>query len=104
MIYIDPPYNTGNDFIYRDDFAMSSQKYVEESGAVDDNEQENLKKICDEFFGTENFVFQIAWRRTDNQPNIGSIARVKEYIKCIDFIEKYPIQYRRIKYCCLLCC
>lgn len=128
MIYIDPPYNTGNDFIYRDDFAVSSDDYAEESGqldedgnrlfkntdsngrfhsdwcsmiysrlmlarnllsddgvifiSIDDNEQENLKKICDEVFGAENFVFQITWRRTDNQPNIGSIARVKEYIIC----------------------
>ena len=36
MIYIDPPYNTGNDFLYRDDFAMSSDEYSEESGATDD--------------------------------------------------------------------
>ena len=36
MIYIDPPYNTGNDFIYKDDFRMDSAKYAEESGAVDD--------------------------------------------------------------------
>lgn len=50
--------------------------------SIDDNEQENLKKICDEIFGSQNFVFQIAWRRTDNQPNIGKIARVKEYILC----------------------
>lgn len=37
MIYIDPPYNTGNDFIYRDDFAQSGDEYAEESGAVDEN-------------------------------------------------------------------
>lgn len=126
MIYIDPPYNTGNDFIYNDDFKMTSGEYAEESGeidedgnrmfkntetngrfhsdwcsmiysrlmlarnllsddgvifiSIDDNEQENLKKICDEMFGAENFIFQISWRRTDNQPNIGNIARVKEYI------------------------
>ncbi|WP_407451973.1 site-specific DNA-methyltransferase [Fibrobacter sp.] len=101
MIYIDPPYNTGNDFIYKDDFCMDSAKYSEESGAVDDegnrmvqnsdsngrfhsdwcsmiysrlllarnlltddgvifisiddNEQANLKKICDEVFGIKNF-------------------------------------------------
>lgn len=36
MIYIDPPYNTGNEFLYRDDFAMSSEEYSEESGATDD--------------------------------------------------------------------
>lgn len=126
MIYIDPPYNTGNDFVYADDFAQSTDEYLENSGqfdddgnrlfqntesngrfhtdwlnmiyprlklardlltddgvifiSIDDNEQENLKKVCDEVFGVGNFVFQIAWRRTDNQPNIGNIARVKEYI------------------------
>ena len=126
MIYIDPPYNTGNDFIYNDDFKMSYEEYIEETGeygeegerlfkntdsngrfhsdwcsmiysrlllsrnilttdgvifiSIDDNEQDNLRKICDEVFGSENFLFQIAWRRTDNQPNIGNIARVKEYI------------------------
>ena len=128
MIYIDPPYNTGNDFIYEDDFSQKAADYAENSGqtdeegnrlvqnaesngrfhtdwlnmlyprlriakdlltedgvifiSIDDNEQENLKKICDEIFGSQNFVFQIAWRRTDNQPNIGKIARVKEYILC----------------------
>lgn len=106
MIYIDPPYNTGNDFIYKDDFRMDSAKYAEESGAVDDegnrmvqnsdsngrfhsdwcsmiysrlllarnlltddgvifisiddNEQANLKKICDEVFGDDNELGVIA--------------------------------------------
>ena len=128
MIYIDPPYNTGNDFIYADDFMRSQREENQQMGmydedenrlfkntdtngkfhsdwcsmiysrlmlarnlltddgvifiSIDDNEQENLKKICNEVFGDENFVFQIAWRRTDNQPNIGNIARVKEYILC----------------------
>src|SRR5699024_9784756 len=105
MIYIDPPYNTGNDFIYNDDFKMTSEEYREESGeldedgnrlfkntdsngrfhsdwcsmiysrlvlarnllsddgvifiSIDDNEQENLKKICDEIFGESNFVGEI---------------------------------------------
>lgn len=104
MIYIDPPYNTGSDFIYRDDFKMSAEEYSEEIGeydedgdrlfkntdsngrfhsdwcsmiysrlllarnllsddgvifiSIDDNEQENLKKICDEVFGEHNFVGQ----------------------------------------------
>lgn len=102
MIYIDPPYNTGNDFIYNDDFKMSGEEYADELGeldedgnrlfkntetngrfhsdwcsmiyprlmlarnllsddgvifiSIDDNEQENLKKICDEVFGSSNFV------------------------------------------------
>ena len=128
MIYIDPPYNTGNDFVYNDDFAESADEYLANSGqfddegnrlvtntesngryhtdwlnmiysrlklakdllsdtgmifiSIDDNEIDNLKKCSNEIFGEDNFVFQIAWRRTDNQPNIGKIARVKEYILC----------------------
>lgn len=106
MIYIDPPYNTGNDFVYADDFHMSNEDWDAESGAVndegirlfrntssngrfhsdwcsmiysrlmlarnlltadgvifisiDDNEQENLRKICDEVFGEANFIGKIA--------------------------------------------
>ncbi|MDO4720995.1 MAG: site-specific DNA-methyltransferase [Peptostreptococcaceae bacterium] len=109
MIYIDPPYNTGNDFVYRDDFSMSSEEYTEGTGqfnesgnrlfkntdsngrfhsdwcsmiysrlmvarnllsndgaifiSIDDNEQENLKKICDEVFGESNFIAQLIWER-----------------------------------------
>ncbi len=109
MIYIDPPYNTGNDFIYQDDFVQTVEEYNEESGAydendnrlfrntesngrfhsdwcsmiyprlmlarnllsddgvifisIDDNEQENLKKICDEIFGGQNFIAQLVWER-----------------------------------------
>ena len=126
MIYIDPPYNTGKDFVYKDNFRDNIENYKEITGqinkegiklttntetngryhsdwlnmmyprlklarnlltddgvifiSIDDNEQENLKKICDEIFGEENFVAQIAWRKSDNQANIGNIARVKEYI------------------------
>ncbi|MCD5509201.1 site-specific DNA-methyltransferase [Lactobacillus delbrueckii] len=109
MIYIDPPYNTGNDFIYEDDFAQSSDEYADNSGqtdeegnrlvqnsesngrfhtdwlnmiyprlrlardfltddgvifiSIDDNEQENLKKVCDEIFGSNNFLAQVVWER-----------------------------------------
>ena len=102
MIYIDPPYNTGNDFVYEDDFAQSTEEYLENSGqyddegnrlvknldrngrfhtdwlnmiyprlkiakdlltsdgaifiSIDDNELENLTKICNEIFGESNFV------------------------------------------------
>ena len=126
MIYIDPPYNTGNDFVYNDDFAESASEYLANSGqfdeqghrlvtntesngrfhtdwlnmiyprlkvardlltddgvifiSIDDHEQDNLKRICCELFGERNFIGQISWRRTDNQPNIGCFARVKEYI------------------------
>lgn len=107
MIYIDPPYNTGNDFIYRDDFAVSGADYDEESGlfdeddnrlfkntdtngrfhsdwcsmiysritlarnlltddgviliSIDDNEIENLRKICNEIFGEQNLVNCFIW-------------------------------------------
>lgn len=47
LIYIDPPYNTGNDFIYRDDFAMSSDKYAEQSGTVDEETGVRLFKNTD---------------------------------------------------------
>ena len=126
MIYIDPPYNTGKDFVYKDNFKDNIENYKEITGqinkegiklttntetngryhsdwlnmmyprlklarnlltddgvifiSIDDNEQANLKKLCDEIFGEENFVAQIAWRKSDNQANIGNIARVKEYI------------------------
>ena len=126
MIYIDPPYNTGSDFVYENDFTQSVDEYLANSGqydekgkrmvqntesngrfhtdwlnmiyprlklakdlladngvifiSIDDNEVENLKKVCDEIFGCENFFASIAWRRQDGQTNIGSIARVKEYI------------------------
>src|SRR5665648_700568 len=123
MIYIDPPYNTGNDFIYPDDYKENLTTYLQYTGQVDAqgkkfstntdtegrfhskllnmmyprlflaknlindygvifisidyNEVTNLCKICDEIFGEENFVVSCAWRKTDNQPNIGNIARVK---------------------------
>ena len=115
MIYIDPPYNTGNDFIYRDDFTSSNEEYAEESGlfddegnrmfkntdtngrfhsdwcsmiysrlllarnlltddgvifiSIDDNEVENLKKICDEVFGAGNFIAQLIWERAFSPKN-----------------------------------
>ena len=47
MIYIDPPYNTGNDFIYRDDFAQSQEEYSEESGQVDEETGDRLFKNTD---------------------------------------------------------
>lgn len=111
MIYIDPPYNTGNDFVYNDDFAQGRDEYETESGAfdaegnqmldpmqrnteangrfhtdwlnmiyprlkvarellsddgvifisIDDNESENLRKVCDEVFGSCNYINTFAW-------------------------------------------
>ena len=116
MIYIDPPYNTGNDFVYNDDFSQSAGEYVHNSGqedeegyqmvtntesngrfhtdwlnmiyprlkvakdllsddgviliSIDDNEVDNLRKICDEVFGATNFISSFIWNtdgHTDNQ-------------------------------------
>ena len=115
MIYIDPPYNTGNDFVYDDDFALSQDDYdlfagdVDELGnryrkntdsngrfhsdwcsmiyprlmvarslltedgvifiSIDDNEQRNLKNICDEIFGSSNFIAQLIWERAYSPKN-----------------------------------
>lgn len=127
MIYIDPPYNTGNDFIYNDDFKVSSEEYADESGevdkegnrmfkntdsngrfhsdwcsmiyprlmlarnllsedgvifiSIDDNEQENLKKICDEVFGEENFIAQLVWEKKKKGAFLSkSYINMKEYI------------------------
>ena len=109
MIYIDPPYNTGNDFIYEDDFAEDSDGYLERSNqkdvtgnrmvanteangrfhsdwltmmyprlklarnllsedgaifiSIDDNEQANLKRLCDEIFGEDNFIAHVVWQK-----------------------------------------
>ena len=109
MIYIDPPYNTGNDFIYADDFMRSQQEENQQMGmydedenrlfkntdttgrfhsdwcsmiysrlmlarnlltsdgaifiSIDDNERDNLKKICDEVFGIANYVATFPWRK-----------------------------------------
>lgn len=126
MIYIDPPYNTGKDFVYPDNFKEGLQNYLEFSQqvdegnkkistntetagryhsnwlnmmyprlklarnlltddgvifiSIDDAEQANLKKICDEIFGEGNFLGSIAWRRFNSQANIGMFAKVKDYI------------------------
>nr|WP_308612789.1 site-specific DNA-methyltransferase [uncultured Dialister sp.] len=127
MIYIDPPYNTGNDFIYEDDFSQKTADYVGNSGqtdeegnrlvqntekngrfhtdwlnmiyprlriakdllsddgvifiSIDDNEQENLKKIGNEIFGEKNFVGCIILQTaTDNNPR--QISTEHEYILC----------------------
>ena len=97
LIYIDPPYNTGNDgFKYNDSFNHSSwlvfmknrleaaMLMLKDDGfivvSIDDNEQAYLKVLMDEVFGTDNFVDSIIWRRTNNQANVGEIARLKDYI------------------------
>ena len=119
MIYIDPPYNTGNDFVYNDDFAQGKTEFEQNSGlfdeegnqtidpmqrntesngrfhtdwlnmiyprlkvakdllsddgvifiSIDDNEQKNLKNVCDEVFGGNNFIAQLVWERAFSPKN-----------------------------------
>ena len=150
MIYIDPPYNTGNDFVYEDDFAQSSEEYLANSGqfdeqgnrmftnaesngrfhtdwlnmiyprlkvardlltddgvifiSIDDNEVENLRKVCDEVFGEDNFVNCIAVKMSEasgvkmNHAK-SRFPKIKEYLlfykkrdfKKFECIDKYPI-------------
>lgn len=126
MIYIDPPYNTGNDFVYEDDFAQSTDEYMENSGqydeegnrmvtntesngrfhtdwlnmmyprlklakdllaedgvifiSIDDNEVENLNKICNEVFGESNLVAQIPWQSRASIQNDTDFSVNHEYI------------------------
>ena len=134
MIYIDPPYNTGNDFVYNDDFRTKNLEFREKSGnfdeegnllvdnytrntesngrfhtdwlnmmyprlklardllsddgvifiSIDDYEQENLKKITDEIFGSCNFIGQIVWERS-----YAPINMVKHFSKSHDYIIVY---------------
>ena len=138
MIYIDPPYNTGNDFVYEDDFAQSTEDYLANSGqfdeegnrlvknldsngrfhtdwlnmiyprlklakdllsddgvifiSIDDNEVENLKKICSEVFGQINFVGMLS---VENNPkgrkNSTFISVSAEY--CLIFAKNKEISY-----------
>jgi len=134
LIYIDPPYNTGNDFVYKDDFHIESNDYSEligeiddigshlfkntetngrfhsdwcsmvyprlklsrsllsEDGAIfisiDDNEIENLRKMCDEIFGEFNFVTQFVWSAgRKNDSKLVSVSH--EYIVCYVKSKKY---------------
>lgn len=135
MIYIDPPYNTGNDFIYEDDFSQNTDEYLGNSGqfdeegnrlvqntesngrfhtdwlnmlyprlrfakdllsndgvifiSIDDNEQENLKKICDELFGSNNFITQIAWEKVHTRKNSAiNFSSSHEYVLCYAKIKR----------------
>lgn len=130
MIYIDPPYNTGNDFVYDDDFAVSQDDYdlfagdVDELGnryrkntdsngrfhsdwcsmmysrlmvarslltedgvifiSIDDNEVENLKKICDEIFGSGNHIETVIWKN-----KYGAGAKTVGFISAHEYILVY---------------
>lgn len=137
MIYIDPPYNTGKDFVYSDNFTESIDEYAERSGdfdeegnrlvknlgsngrfhtdwlnmiyprlklarsllrddgvifiSIDDNEQANLKKLCDEIFGEQNFIAQIIWERAFAPVNLK-----KHFSESHDYIIIYS---KNIDYC-----
>ena len=129
MIYIDPPYNTGNDFIYADDFMRSQEEENEQMGmydedenrlfkntdtngrfhsdwcsmiysrlmlarnlltddgvifiSIDDNEQENIKKICNEVFGAVNYVATFPWRKRTAKSDVPfGVSQDYEYIVC----------------------
>lgn len=136
MIYIDPPYNTGNDFVYNDDFAESADEYLDRSGqfddegnrlvqntesngrfhtdwlnmiyprlkvakdllsddgvifiSIDDNEVENLKKICDEIYGETNFVATFPWRKRTAKSDVPfGVSQDYEWIICYAKSDKF---------------
>jgi len=100
LIYIDPPYNTGNDgFKYNDNFNHSTwltfmknrlevaRELLRDDGVIfvqcDDNEQAYLKVLMDEVFGRENFVTNFLWQRTKTPPRLSkNVARVHDFILC----------------------
>lgn len=101
LIYIDPPYNTGNDgFIYSDKFNHSSwlsmianrlelaREFLKDSGSIfisiDDNEQARLKILCDEIFGEGNFMANIIWEKVFSAVNLR-----KDFSPNHDFISVY---------------
>ena len=141
MIYIDPPYNTGNDFVYNDDFLQDTDEYQENSGqfdeegnrlvqntesngrfhtdwlnmiyprlkvakdlltddgvifiSIDDNEVENLRKMCDEVFGERNLVCQIPWQSRASIQNDTDFSVNHEYILVYAKIRRQ--ENRRLK-------
>jgi len=142
MIYIDPPYNTGKDFVYKDDFYDSIENYkritgqvdgngrpistnTETSGryhtdwlnmmyprlrlarnllrddgvifiSIDDNEVHNLRKICDEVFGEENFINILSVKMKDNAGASGG-GEDKRLKKNIEYILLYTKDYNAIE-------
>lgn len=141
MIYIDPPYNTGHDFVYEDDFAQETSEYLANSGqfdekgnrlvpnpetngrfhtdwlnmlyprlrlakdllsddgvifiSIDDNEIDNLKKICNEIFGEINLVAEIPWQSRASIQNDTDLSVNHEYI-CV-YAKKRRLENRRLK-------
>jgi len=146
MIYIDPPYNTGKDFVYRDNFARSREEELKESGQIDeeggrlvanlesngrfhsdwlsmmyprlrlarnllkddgvifisldDGEIANLRKMCDEIFGENNFIGNIAWKKTsgDNKPSFAfTHDNILIYGKSSNKIPRVPLTPEQTK-------
>ena len=139
VIYIDPPYNTGKDFVYKDDFHDSIENYkkitgqVDDSGkeistntetsgryhtnwlnmmyprlrlarnllrndgvifiSIDDNEVHNLRKICDEIFGEDNFVDYFLWTKTSTPPSLSNKSR-----KTVEFVLCYEKEKNNYRY------
>lgn len=146
MIYIDPPYNTGNDFVYNDDFSKTERDYLDNSGqyddlgnrmfvnnesrgrfhtdwlnmiyprlkiakdflsedgvvfiSIDDGEQANLKKVCDEIFGEHNFITSMIWsagRKNDSKYISVSHEYILCYVKNINYLIENKIIWRERK-------
>lgn len=140
MIYIDPPYNTGNDFVYYDEFDVNKNLEEERNGfwdedrnqtlsrferntaangrfhtdwlnmiyprlkvardflsddgvvfiSIDDNEVENLQKVCDEIFGEVNFVAQLPWRKRTAKSDVPfGVSQDYEWIICYAKSDKF---------------
>jgi len=139
MIYIDPPYNTGNDFVYNDDFAISQDEFDERSGfidedgnrvldpmqrntesngrfhtdwlnmiyprlkvardlladdgaifiSIDDNEQDNLRKVCDEIFGEKNYLSLFIWEKRTSRENRKVFSVNQDYI--VAYAKNYEL-------------
>lgn len=142
LIYIDPPYNTGGNFVYEDNFSESSGDYLarsnqiseagrlvanseangrfhsdwltmmysrlrvardllREDGAIfisiDDSEAHNLRRLCDEIFGSDNFVAQNVWQKRYSRENRGVIGDAHEYvIVYTKALEQFKIVSNRI--------
>jgi len=138
MIYIDPPYNTGNDFVYNDNFDQDKQEYVHNSGqydeegnqmvtntesngrfhtdwlnmiyprlkvakdllsedgvifiSIDENEVTNLRKVCDEVFGYQNFVDTLHWKKK-KQPSF----LAKHTAKVMEYVVAYAKSFGRLE-------
>jgi adenine-specific DNA-methyltransferase len=152
VIYIDPPYNTGNDFIYDDDFAVEKKSFEKKSGkrdeegrllideqhwkqnlasnarfhsewismiysrlrlasnlltddgviliSIDDNEIHNLRKVCDEIFGAENFVGNFIWdggRKNDSRLISSSHDYIAVYSKSVAHLLDNGVRWRERK-------